>query len=130
MNLKEAIVSLRDIKKQLDEAAAVKTKIQKEFDRLSIEVIPDLMAEQDITNIKIDEVGRIALRDDIRCSVPSGNSEALYRWLQDNGHDSLITNTVNASTLKAFVKEQIRHGNSIPEGLLKLHPYTRAVLTK
>jgi hypothetical protein len=130
MNLKEALIKAKAKRGELDDAKKVVARLQKEHDDLTINVIPEIMAEEDISTATIEGVGRVSLRDDMRCNVLSANTEALQAWLASNGHESLIKTTINASTLKAFIKEQIREGNDYPEDLVNVHPYTRAVITK
>jgi len=40
----------------------------------------------------------------------------------------LIQPTVNAQTLKAFVKERMKAENELPDGILKVTPFSRAVI--
>jgi hypothetical protein len=47
--------------------------------------------------------------------------------MHDNGFEDLITEVVNASTLKAFIKEQLDMGNPVPDDtVIRYDPYTRA----
>lgn len=46
-------------------------------------------------------------------------------------HDEVeMKETVNAATLKAFVKEQMRDGQPIPFDIFNVHPYQKATLGK
>jgi len=130
MSVTELARSLRDLRKELDDAAAAKTDLQKKYDYLSIEVIPDKMSEEDIRSMNIDGVGRLESSSDIRCSVPAANKEAMQQWLIEHGHKSMMSPTINASTLKAFVKEMIKNNGEWPEDLLKVHHYSRAKIVK
>ncbi len=46
------------------------------------------------------------------------------------GRDALLKEGVHAQTLKAFVKEQMTAGVSIPQELFGIRPYSKAKLTK
>ena len=129
MTLTQAVKRLKEVRAELDEAKKCESDLRKEFDHLSIEVIPDLMAEDDVTNVTVSGVGRVSVRGDMRCNVPADKKDLLRTWLVDHGHGSLISDTVNASTLKAFIKEQIAEGKPYPDDLISVHPYSRAVLT-
>jgi len=113
----------KDLKEQL-------SGLNMAIDRLSINEIPDLMDELGFENLKVEGVGRISCRSDLRIHVPAAQREALYEWLENTGNESLIASTVNASTLKAFVKESIKRGTDIPDDLINVTPYSRAVITK
>lgn len=92
-------------------------------------LLPQKMDEQGIQNVKIDGVGRIGLRGEVYASILAENRELAYDWLRSTGRASLITNTVNPSTLKACAKEWIKNGEEIPE-FIKITPVTIATLTR
>ena len=91
--------------------------------------LPEAMDEDGVSNISIDGVGRITLRGEVFASIRADNREAAYEWLRDTGRGSLISETVNASTLKAAVKEWLKQGEEIPD-VINVTPITVAVLTK
>lgn len=124
--IQELAAGLKKIKGSVEGLGKQKTELQKIYDYLSIEVIPDRMDEEDVTSMKITGVGRLQTRGDIRCTVPAKNKEALQQWLIDHNHGSMIAPTVNASSLKAFVREMMKEGKEYPEDLLKIHLYSRA----
>ena len=53
-----------------------------------------------------------------------------YAWLADNGLESLVKPTVNASSLSAAAKEQIENGMELPEELFRVHPKIDISITK
>ena len=117
---------LKLVKAELSMADDYKTVVQKIYDSLAKVTIPERMDEEEIDIIKIDGVGRVQKKADIYCSCPANNREALQEWLIDNGHGFLVQSTVNSSTLKAFVKEQMKAGNEVPTHLLNITPYQLA----
>lgn len=129
-SLPELAAILKDIKIQLDEAGARKTELQKTYDYLSIEVIPDRMDDEGVDSMKVAGVGRLQTQSDIRCNVLAANKEPLQKWLTDNGHGSMIQDTINSSTLKAFIKERMKENLPYPSELLQISPYSRATVVK
>lgn len=104
---------------------------QKKFDILRLQIIPDRMCEDDMQSIKIAGIGRLSLTNDAHVSVASGMKYDLHKWLKDNGFEEVIQPSVNSSTLKAFIKEQKREGNPVPdERTINYAPFLRASLTK
>lgn len=99
------------------------------IDEIAKKELPEAMDEDGISNIKIDGVGRISLRGEVYTSILAENREAAYQWLRDTGRGSLITETVNASSLKAAAKEWLKYGEEIPESLIKVTPVTVAILS-
>lgn len=114
--------------KQLEAATLHKTAIQKKFDHYKIEVIPDAMDEESITSCQIEGIGRLGLTNDARVSTI--DKEAAFAWVRENGYEDLITETINGSTLKSFLKEMKAKGEEIPEDAFKYQPFTRASITK
>lgn len=130
MSVPELAATLKELKTRLEEVGALKTELQKAYDFLSIDVLPDRMDEEGISTMRINGVGRLQSSSDIRCSCPAKNKIGLQKWLEEHGHGSMISATVNASTLKAFVKEMMKEGKEWPEELLTVHPYSRATVVK
>ncbi len=130
MKLAEIAAEYKAIKEALEEAGEVKTILQKISDSYSKHILPARMEEEGIETVRIEGVGRLQTKSDIYCSCPAPNREALQDWLVDHGHGSLISQSVNASTLKAFIKEQMKEGNPVPDDLLDIEPYSMAVIVK
>lgn len=121
---------IRDVKTALDEVKSVQAELQKHYDHITINVAPEMMDEEGVEVTRIKDVGRLQMKSDIRCTTPSENRDQLIYWLQKNGCGSMVKNDVNASTLKAFVKDAMKNGSPYPEELLNIHPYTRATVVK
>lgn len=99
------------------------------YDFLSIQLVPRTMEDMEISNIRLDGVGRVNVRDDMWTKTE--NPDALMEWLRERGLEDLITEGVNGSTLKALIKERIKKAEDIPEeDVVKITPYQRAVITK
>ena len=50
--------------------------------------------------------------------------------MKDNGFGDLIKDFVHSSTLKAFLKEQFREGEDLPEEIFSFLPYSYVAITK
>ena len=121
---------LKVTRAKLDYADFIKKEMQKAYDHLSINVVPERMEDEGVEIMKIADVGRLQVKDDIYCSVPADNKSAVQAWLKKSGNGSLIAPTVNASTFKAFVKGCIKDNEEWPEELIKVTPYSRATVVK
>lgn len=126
MSLIEQIVEMKALKEQIDELNALKSELQKQYDKLRLFDIPNTMAEQGDTRSITGEFGRCTLTADLY--VKPKDKAKLHEWLQESGNGALIVPTVNAQTLKAFVKEQLQNGEQLPEEIIEISPFTRAVL--
>lgn len=125
MKLTDLIEEMKALSDRLDALEQERKPLQAEYDRLRLEAIPSAMAEEDITSLK-GSWGRCTLTSDLYVSTP--NKAGLHQWLIETDNEALIVPTVNAQTLKAFCKEQINNGVEMPEELLKITPFSRAVI--
>ena len=130
LNLKQMAEFMRDTREALDEAKAKVTEIQRLYDQLRKQDIPVKMEEMGIDNVKITGLGRLGLRAEAYAGFQPGKKEEGIAWLEENGHADLVKEDVNASTLKAFLKEQFRNGEVLPDNMFKLEPYMMATITK
>lgn len=59
-----------------------------------------------------------SLRPSLKASAVSGKKDELYALLKSSGYGDLVVETVNPSSLSAFVKEQISENeNELPDWL-------------
>jgi hypothetical protein len=118
--------ALRNATKQIKEARAALDEME---ERLSREQVPDVMRAHGIRTTTIEGVGRVSLSNRWSCSMV--DKEAGIDWLRGNGHDSLIQETVNSSTLAAFAKDMsIEHGIDLPDALFRTSIMTFTSITK
>lgn len=129
-SLSDVAQLMHTVRLALDSVDSQKKILQKAFDQLRLKVIPDMMDEQNITSVKIAGLGRLGLTADMHVSTVKEKKLEMFDWLRDTGRGDSIQETVNASTLKAMVKQMIREGEEIPDGLLNVNPFTRASITK
>ena len=128
--LTDKILEMRVLQERMDKGKELMKSLQAQYDKLRLDVIPGIMSESDMTSTK-GAFGRCTLTGDMHVKV--GDKVALHGWLTDNGFGDLIVPQVNAQTLKSFVKEQTIAGGGVcplPESIVKIEPFTRAVLYK
>jgi hypothetical protein len=124
-HLTELIDHMKDVQEELAELENQRKPLQKELDQLRLNEIPSEMAEENVTSLT-GGFGRCTLTSDLY--VTPLDKELLQSWLRQEGHSDMIVPTVNAQTLKAFCKEQLKNGVEMPEDILKLTPFSRAVI--
>lgn len=127
--LTDLIARMKELGEELDAIDEKRKPLAKEYDDLRLVQIPSAMAEEDITSMK-GGFGRCTLTSDLYVSVIPGQKQALHDWLTSEDAESLIQPTVNAQTLKAFCKERLKDDEDIPESILKVTPFSRAVIYK
>ncbi len=120
---------LRDAYEELD---TVRKKINEQIENLSRVTIPEMLAENEVTTITL-EWGDLKYRftKSTRMSCSMVDKDAGMQWLREQGHEDLIQETVNASTLAAFAKNQIeKEGIDLPTGLFKVSTMSFTSVTK
>ena len=129
--LEELALKMKTIKSELDAAKSISGELQATWDELRKKWLVDKMEEMGIESVRITGVGTVSQRVDAYCTVPAASKRALYDWLQEHDFGDLITDTVNSSTLKAWMKEQTLKGNEVPsDEIVKFTPYTYVAITK
>lgn len=98
------------------------------LDDLRLKQIPEAMAEQDIRTLTVSGLGRVQLAMD--CYATIKDKPAGYQWLEEHGYDGLIQDYIQPSTFKAAVKDALKKGQTFPEELFNITPFTRASIVK
>lgn len=130
MDLVDLVMEMNDVRKQKESLEETLKEINETFDFLRITKIPTVMNDENIDRISVKGVGRVSITADMHVSIKADKKEDFYQWLRDNGRTDLISETVNASTLKASVKKMFKEGEIPPEDLLNISPFERASITK
>ncbi len=121
---------LAEIQDRKDKIDRVSKRINKLFDLLRIGVIPRVFDEHQLQGLPVKDLGRITLTSDMSVSILPDKKEEAYQFFSDLGKEDIVTTTINASTLKAVVKQMFLAGEEIPSDLIKVSSYTRASLTR
>ena len=130
LNLAALAAAQSEVKNQIEISKVATSLLQKKFDHLRLHRVPKMMEEMDIDSVVITDVGRLSTRGELYASIIKDKKGEAYQWLKDNGHGDLIKGTVNASSLKALIKEQIKAGEQFPDDMFKITPFTMATITK
>ena len=128
--LLELVTELRDLRAASDDAEAFYKSQHAVYEIFSKQVVPARMEDEGMEQLTVEGIGRVNIRTDIYCSTKKGLGPDLKEWMKEHDMADIITDVINSSTLKAWVKEQMKAGNEIPEELLNVTPYDRAVITK
>lgn len=133
LNVTEA-VRIMDLIYKLKEKIGeeVKSPLEKVYDTMRFAIVPELMLEADMTTTTIEGIGRVSIQDDVTATVAKENKEAFMAWLVEHELEDLISQSVNAATLGAFVRKQLqkKDGVKLPTDLIKITPVTRASITR
>ena len=88
-----------NLKKVEDEIAAIEEQLKKkkdEHDHISSKVIPELLAEQGLSEIKLADGSKVSVKKEFRCTLPKDEAkrEQAYEWLRNEKLGDIIKNNV------------------------------------
>lgn len=106
------------------------TAVNKDLDRLRLVEIPQLMESLQVKTATFAGLGRVQTAADLYASTREGQKAAAMQWLRDCGYADMITETYNASSLKALFRRQLAEGVDIPEEIFNVAPFVRASIVK
>lgn len=122
-----AMKAKQEEKVALEEALA---KVNIDFDRMRLNEIPQLMESLGVKNATFAGLGRVQTATDLYASTREGKKAAAMQWLRDCGYADLITETYNASSLKAVFRGLIKEGTMPPDDIFSVTPFVRASIVK
>lgn len=99
------------------------------IDDLRLKQIPEMMDQLEVKNATFQGIGRVQLAADLYCSTKAGKKDEAMQWLRDMEMDGMISETYNASSMKALVRRLMVDGTDIPE-CLNVTPFIRASIVK
>jgi len=90
------------LKQKEDEIAQLEEQLKNkknEADYISSSVIPELLAEQGLSEIKLADGSKVSVKKEFRATVPKDDSkrEAALQWLRTNGLGDIIKNNVSVT---------------------------------
>lgn len=121
---------VKELKDEIASRDKVTASLKDELEVLTQKIIPEKMDGEGVSTVNVKGFGRLTVTQQMRANVPSDKAPLLRQWLRENGYEALITEGVNSSTLKAWVKERIAECEDYPADLINLHTYEQATLTK
>lgn len=123
----EAYVQLRGFLDALSGAIKPAAEV---LARLKDTVIPEAFEREGLSTITLKSGFRVTISQVVRASVREGMREAAFQWLKEHGRDSLITETINSSTLSAAVKHDLEAGMDWSDKIFNVHVLPQVSVTK
>ena len=87
------------LKTKEDELVSLEEQVKnkkEEIDEISSCIIPELLAEQGLSAIKLADGSNVSVKKEFRCTLPKDEvkREAAYKWLRDQGLGDIIKNNI------------------------------------
>ena len=109
---------------------------KKDIDRLSGEVIPTMMTEMGLSELKLQEGSHLKVSTSYKAHITEANKEMGFNWLRDNGLGDIIKNEISVSfgrgeDNKAAHYAELAKGQGLePTQKLKVEPMTLKALVR
>ena len=90
------------LKQKEDEIADLEEQLKAkklEADDISSRIIPELLHEQGLSEIKLSDGSKVSVKKEYRCTLPKDEDkrEQCYKWLRDQGLGDIIKNNVSVT---------------------------------
>ena len=135
-SLSEQVLKLRDLEAEVkSDEERIKTK-QKEIARISEDVIPTMLSEMGLSQLKLADGSSVDVKPFYSASISVANREKAYKWLRDNGLGDIIKNDVTVSFGRNEDNKAVDYANLAksqgfePTQKLKVEPMTLKALVR
>ena len=99
-NINRLATKVKDLQGLENEITALEERLKntkRDLEVLSGDVIPTMMAEMGLTQLKLMDGSAVNVKTFYGASISIKNREAAYKWLRDNGLGDIIKNNVTVS---------------------------------
>ena len=135
-SLADQVQRLEAMQQQLEiQEDALKEK-KKQIQHLSGEVIPTMMSEMGLAELKLHDGSHLKVSTSYRATITEANKEAAFNWLRENGLGDIIKNEISVSfgrneDNKAADYAELAKGQGFqPTQKMKVEPMTLKALVR
>ena len=110
--------------------------LKKEYQRISGEVIPTMMSEMGLAELKLQDGAHLKVSTSYRATITEANKEEAFNWLRNNGLGDIIKNEISVSfgrneDNKAATYAELAKGQGFqPTQKMKVEPMTLKALVR
>ena len=134
--LSDEVLKLRAMEDQLKTMEEALKNKKKEIDRISGEVIPTMLSEMGLSQLKLADGSSVDVKPFYSASISAQNKDKAYQWLRNNGLGDIIKNEISVSfgrneDNKAANYAELAKSNGFqPTQKLKVEPMTLKALVR
>ena len=135
-SLADQVEKLNALQKRLELQEQNIKNTKKEFEHLSGEVIPTMMAEMGLSHLKLMDGSSVDVKPHYSATITQANKEAAFNWLRNNGLGDIIKNEISVSfgrnedTRAADYADLAKSHGFQPTQKLKVEPMTLKALVR
>jgi len=96
-SLADQVENLEEVRRSVENQEENLKELKKKQDHLSGEVIPTMMAEMGLSELKLQDGSHLKVSTSYRATITVANKEAAFNWLRNNGLGDIIKNEISVS---------------------------------
>ena len=135
-SLADQVERLEGVASDIETAENNLKELKKKRDHISGEVIPTMMSEMGLAELKLHDGSHLKVSTSYRAHISEANKEMAYNWLRNNGLGDIIKNEISVSfgrneDNKAADYAELAKGQGFqPTQKLKVEPMTLKALVR
>ncbi len=135
-SLSNEVQKMESLAKEIEDIEENLKKKKKDLDVISAEVIPTMMSEMGLSQLKLMDGSMIDVKPFYNATITMANRESAFNWLRQNGLGDIIKNEVVVSfgrgeDNKAAEYAELAKGQGLqPAQKLKVEPMTLKALVR
>jgi hypothetical protein len=135
-SLADQVENLETVNSSIENAEQIVKNLKKKRDHISGEVIPTMMSEMGLAELKLHDGSHLKVSTSYRAHISEANKEAAYNWLRENGLGDIIKNEISVSfgrneDNKAADYAELAKGQGFqPTQKMKVEPMTLKALVR
>jgi len=135
-SLADQVQMLEGLHKRIETSETNIKDLKKEYQRISGEVIPTMMSEMGLAELKLSDGSHLKVSTSYRATITEANKEAAFNWLRDNGLGDIIKNEISVAfgrneDNKAANYAELAKGQGFqPTQKMKVEPMTLKALVR
>ena len=135
-SLADQVEMLENLHKRIETSENNIKDLKKEYQRISGEVIPTMMCEMGLAELKLQDGSHLKVSTTYRATITEANKETAFNWLRDNGLGDIIKNEIlvsfgrNEDNKAASYAELAKGQGFQPTQKMKVEPMTLKALVR
>ena len=135
-SLADQVENLETVNSSIENAEQVVKNLKKKRDHISGEVIPTMMSEMGLAELKLHDGSHLKVSTSYKAHISEANKESAYNWLRENGLGDIIKNEISVSfgrnedNKAADYAELAKGQGSQPTQKMKVEPMTLKALVR
>jgi len=135
-SLADQVERLEGVASDIETAESNLKELKKKRDHISGEVIPTMMSEMGLAELKLHDGSHLKVSTSYRAHISEANKEMAYNWLRNNGLGDIIKNEISLSfgrneDNKAAHYAELAKGQGFqPTQKMKVEPMTLKALVR